>query len=276
MSENIVYDIEHIDIDLLQTNVSFNNIRSSFDDEAIIELANSIKSDGLINPLLIMDTEDEEGRACTQVLCGERRLRAIKHIQVNMDPDFMCDGVPSIYFEGTLDEARIIQVAENIDRTDLNEADIAKWLYEQVSDGGHTQSELAEKLGRPLNWVNFRILVHKRASDLVKEALADGFINFSVAYQVSKDFSKEDQDKFISDYKKQGQSPTLRATKAATNNKSVKPTQGRRVWLLQSLCELQEQDPKDEYESAIHILKWVEGIVSSEEIEEWIETLKEE
>lgn len=276
MSENIVYDIEHLDINTLKTNISFNNIRSKFNDEAIIELAKSIKQDGLISPLLVMDTEDEDGNMCTQVLCGERRLRAIKHVRINEDQDFMNDGVPCIYFEGTLDEARIVQVAENIDRQDLNEADIAKWLFEQVSDGGHTQSELAEKLGRPLNWVNFRILVHKRASDLVKEALADGFINFSVAYQVSKDFSKDDQDKFISDYKKQGQSPTLRATKAATNNKSVKPTQGRRMWLLQNLSALHEEDPKDEYETAIHMLKWVEGMVSTEEIEEWIETLKEE
>ena len=100
------YDTAVVDVpfDEIQIGNAVPNIRTVFDREKIEELAAVIHRDGLMVPLLVVDTEHAPGRVSTELVAGERRYRAIKHLR-KTEPDFM-DTVPCVTFEGTLEEAR--------------------------------------------------------------------------------------------------------------------------------------------------------------------------
>lgn len=113
-----------------------NQPRKSFDEEALIALAESIRNVGLIQPIVVRKLTDE----MYELVAGERRFRACK--LANMD------FIPSIVITASEKTSAEMALIENIQRENLNffEEAIA---YNSILDSfSITQSELANRIGK--------------------------------------------------------------------------------------------------------------------------------
>ncbi len=153
--EENIERIEEIDIDLID--LSENQPRKIFNEEEIEELANSIKSVGLIQPLVVQKKGDKY-----VLIAGERRLRACKLAGVQKVKCIVKE------YENPLEIALI----ENIQRKDLNPYEKALAFKRLMDEFGYTQEELAKRLGISRSKVanTFRILnLGKKIIDLIIE-----------------------------------------------------------------------------------------------------------
>ncbi|MBO2526358.1 MAG: chromosome partitioning protein ParB [Bacteroidetes bacterium] len=123
-----------IRIDSIEVNP--NQPRTKFDEEALRELAESIKTYGLIQPITVRPIAN--GRY--QLISGERRLRACKLAGLQEVPTYV----------RTVDEMQSIQMAlvENIQREDLNALEIALSYQRLVDEFGFSQEEVSDKVGK--------------------------------------------------------------------------------------------------------------------------------
>lgn len=110
--------------------------RKHFDEEALLELSDSIKAHGLLQPIIVR----ESSAGYYQIIAGERRWRATKLAGLTE--------IPAIVMQADALEAAEIAIIENIQREDLNayeEASAYRVLMDQYS---LTQEEVAEKVGK--------------------------------------------------------------------------------------------------------------------------------
>jgi len=123
-------------LDLLEPNPD--QPRRQFADEALKELADSIREKGVIQPLIVRPSKSSEGRY--EIVAGERRWRASQLAQQHE--------VPVIVRE--LDDIEVLEIAivENIQRADLNALEEAMGYRQLMDRFGHTQDKVAEALGK--------------------------------------------------------------------------------------------------------------------------------
>ena len=121
-----------IDINLIKSNES--QPRKSFD-EKIMELAESIKSNGIIQPLILRKDKDDY-----IIVAGERRWRAAKYIGIKEIPAVIMD----------LTEKQILEISliENIQREDLNSIEEAIAYKKLITDFDLTQEQLSKRIGK--------------------------------------------------------------------------------------------------------------------------------
>lgn len=110
--------------------------RKYFDKEALEELSNSIKENGLLQPILVREYGD--GRY--QIIAGERRFRACKLAGLTE--------IPAIVLDRDDRAAAQIALIENIQREDLNPLEEALAYKSLKDEYDMTQEELSEKLGK--------------------------------------------------------------------------------------------------------------------------------
>lgn len=113
-----------------------NQPRMSFDDEELQELANSIKTLGIIQPI----TLKKDGRTFT-IISGERRFRAAKLVGLTTIPAY----IRTVSDANTLLEMALV---ENIQRSDLNALEISLSLQRLIEECKITQEQLAERVGK--------------------------------------------------------------------------------------------------------------------------------
>ncbi len=123
-----------IDINLIKSNSE--QPRKVFDDEKIIELAESIKNNGIIQPIILQ----KESKDQYIIVAGERRWRAAKLIGLKE--------VPAIILELTDKEVLEISLIENIQRQDLNSIEEAVAYKKLISEFNLTQEELSKRIGK--------------------------------------------------------------------------------------------------------------------------------
>lgn len=109
--------------------------RKNFDEEALNELANSIKTYGVLQPIIVNHKDNYY-----EIVAGERRWRAAKIAGLTEMPCIIKDEV-------TARANKEIALIENLQRVDLNPVDKAKGLKELIDDYGMTQKELADSIG---------------------------------------------------------------------------------------------------------------------------------
>ena len=251
----------------IQIGTSISNIRTYFDRERIEELAEAIKRDGLMVPLIVMPGEDEDGEPIVELVAGERRLQAIRMIR-REDDSFLEDGIPCVTFAGTVHEARYVNASENIDREDVDEVDISAWIYGCTQDGV-IQSEIADRLHRSASWVSQRVTFHDQASDEVKQALREGWIGFIAAYELAKNLSKEDQVKWLEKARKHNEKITVEdARNSADKDKEKKPGKKARRKILQRADKCADEKGSEVARGLAHSLRWVDGDISDDEVDE--------
>jgi ParB family transcriptional regulator, chromosome partitioning protein len=124
-----------ISIDQLHPNGR--NPRKSFADAELTELADSIRSRGLLQPIVArLDRE----RGGYEIVAGERRWRAAQRIGLH--------DVPVIVRELSDQEVAEFALIENVQRTDLNPIEEATGYSELMEKFGYTQEEVAEVIGK--------------------------------------------------------------------------------------------------------------------------------
>lgn len=146
--------------------------RRTFDDDAIAELADSIRSRGVLQPILVR--EDKAGGF--ELVAGERRWRAAQKAQLHK--------VPAIVRE--FDEAATAEVAliENIQREDLNALEEADAYAQLISAFGHSQDELAKLVGKSRSHVA-NLLRLRDLPQTVRDSLLRGELNMGHARAIA-------------------------------------------------------------------------------------------
>ncbi len=136
------------------------NSRQDFNHEILMELAKSIKREGLLNPIIIRQSGN-----LFEVICGERRLRAcemIGHSTINAFVRELSD-----------DKVLLIQLAENLQREDLNLIEEAKGLQRVIDKTSCTTHILAAYVNKSQTWVVNRLSFLNLRDDF-KEYLVSG------------------------------------------------------------------------------------------------------
>ncbi len=126
--------ISEIAIDLIEANP--NQPRREFDEEALNELANSIREIGIIQPITLRQVDDNK----FQIIAGERRWRASQRAGLKAIPAY----IRTIKDENVMEMALV----ENIQREDLNAIEIALAYEHLLANSGMTQEKVAERVGK--------------------------------------------------------------------------------------------------------------------------------
>ena len=113
-----------------------NQPRQIFDDDALSELADSIREHGVLQPLIVRPMLD----GSYQLVAGERRWRASRLAGLTE--------VPVIVRALTDSEVAIIALIENLQREDLNPIEEAEGISRLIQEHGFTQEQAADKLGK--------------------------------------------------------------------------------------------------------------------------------
>lgn len=111
------------------------------DDAQLLEMAASIQQYGLLQPVLVrLSEEDDEGEPTYQLIAGERRWRAAQVAGLERIPAVVRDATPQLMLEMAL--------VENLQRTDLNPLEEAQGYLMLVEEYDLTQDQVAERIGR--------------------------------------------------------------------------------------------------------------------------------
>lgn len=142
-----------------------NQPRKKFDEEALEELANSIKEYGLIQPIVVCKEDDYY-----QIIAGERRWRASKLAGLKE--------IPAIIREKDTKKNAEIALIENIQREDLNPYEKALGIKNLMQEYNLRQEDVAKKLGKSRSAIanSVRILnLEPRVLEFCKEGkLSEG------------------------------------------------------------------------------------------------------
>ena len=115
-----------------------NQPRKSFQEEKLIELANSIKTKGIVQPLIVRKKKGT--KESFEIVAGERRWRAAQRAQVHE--------LPVIIKEFTDIEVLEIAIIENVQRADLNPIEEALGYKNLMENFDHTQEGLSKEIGK--------------------------------------------------------------------------------------------------------------------------------
>lgn len=201
-------DIRSISIDLIKPNRY--QPRLSFDDDKIVELSQSIKNNGLIQPIVV--TESEDGY---EIIAGERRYRASILAGVTE--------VSAIVRSVNPLELSEMALVENIQREDLTAIEEAR-AYVQLKDQfGLTQSELGKRVGKSQSTIANKLRLLNLSED-VQDAVITRQISERHARSLLK-LNESEQVKTLEDIveKKMTVSETEQAVKRKTEPVSKKP-----------------------------------------------------
>lgn len=122
------------DVDIISPDP--NQPRKNFDETALQELADDLKKNGLIQPIVVRDDPDNVGKFI--VVAGERRLKAAKLAGFKK--------IRSILSTYDSSQLGYVQIAENAKRDNLKFYEMAEFIVSRA-DAGEKQADIAEKLG---------------------------------------------------------------------------------------------------------------------------------
>ncbi len=114
--------------------------RTRMDEGALYELAESIKAQGIMQPILVRRLEAGDNAGKYEIIAGERRFRASKLAGL--------DRVPVLVREVPDESAAAMALIENIQREDLNPLEEAQGLQRLVKEFGLTHEQAAQAVGR--------------------------------------------------------------------------------------------------------------------------------
>lgn len=128
--------------------------RMHFDEESLVNLTQSIKENGVLQPLLVQKTADDQ----YELIAGERRWRASQRAGLTSIP---CRVM-------SFDEKSMLEVAllENIQRDDLNVLEEAQGYQLLLQRFSYTQEDLAQKLGKSRSHIANRLRLLSLPEDL--------------------------------------------------------------------------------------------------------------
>jgi len=148
-----------IPIDLVQRNPS--QPRRHFDESELGELSNSIRTHGVLQPILVRPISGGK----YEIVAGERRWRAAQRAGLH--------AIPAVVREFNEVEVLEIAIVENVQRTDLNPIEEAQGFQALIDRFGRTQEEIAEAVGKSRPHIANMLRLLKLPDDL-QEMVRDG------------------------------------------------------------------------------------------------------
>ena len=146
--------------------------RKTFNEDALNELAESIKNYGVFQPIIV-----KKGIKGYDLIAGERRLRASRIAGI--------EKIPAIVKEFTDEQMREISLLENIQRENLTAIELA-WAYKGIIDNlDITQEDLAKKIGKSRSHITNTLGLLNLPEEVQKKIL-DGEISMGHARVLSK------------------------------------------------------------------------------------------
>ena len=215
--------------------------RRDFDDHALEELAQSIRSNGIIQPLVV-----RKGPQGYMLIAGERRLRAAKLAGLKQ--------VPIVIRKSTDREALELALIENIQRQNLNCIDEALAYFQLLQDFSLTQEEVALRVGKDratvANYLRLLRLPEAIIDDLKRQILSFGHGKALLSVDdndvrlrarkevVEKKLSVRDTEALIDQLKKGSSMQAAAAGAAAGSSGALSPLKARLNNIAQDLTRL--------------------------------------
>ena len=181
---------------LSETKIPISKLRPSpiqprriFEKASIAELADSIKSKGLVQPILVRPSESNPGEY--EIIAGERRWRAAQVAQLHEIPAVVRN----------LDDVESLEIAiiENVQRADLSPIEEAAGYKKLMENYGHTQEALSEIVGKSRSHVANIIRLLSLPSS-IQDMISQGLISSGHARAIMNSaFPEQLADKIISE-----------------------------------------------------------------------------
>ena len=181
--DGFITDENLLTVDLDKLKAREDQPRKNFDDDSLEELANSIKADGVIQPIVVRKVGDKY-----EIIAGERRFRASKLAGL--------EKVPIIVKNVSDRKARELALVENIQREDLNPIEEAISLKTLMEEYKLTQQELSDIVGKSRSYIanNLRLL---NLSDYIKDYLIRGELSPSQGRTLLSLETEEERKKYL-------------------------------------------------------------------------------
>lgn len=170
---------EIIDIDLNELRPNPYQPRKIFKDEAIQELASSIKEHGVFQPVIV-----KRSIKGYEIIAGERRVRASKMAGL--------EKIPAIIRDFTDEEMMEISLLENLQRENLNAVEEALAYRTMLDKLGLTQEELSNRVGKSRSHITNMLGILRLPSEVQKLIISD-----QLTMSHAKILSKMDSEKEI-------------------------------------------------------------------------------
>ena len=158
--------------------------RQVFNEEALQELADSIKEHGVFQPIII-----KKSIKGYEIIAGERRVKASKLAGL--------DEIPAIVRDFTDEEMMEIALLENLQRENLNPMEESRAYKKLIETLNLTQEELAKKLGKSRSYITNMIGLQKLPSS-IQTMISDNKMSMGHARVLSK-LENEEQQKELAD-----------------------------------------------------------------------------
>lgn len=150
--------IEHIPVSSIR--VSPFQARSTFDEDDLASLTESIRQHGVLQPIIVRKVN-----ASVELIAGERRLRAAKRAGMST--------IPAVVVDLRDQDAAIVSLSENIQRRNLNYLEQAEGYRKVIEQFGCTQAELARALGVSESLVASRIRLLSLGKEILSQINTD-------------------------------------------------------------------------------------------------------
>ncbi|MDF2672834.1 MAG: ParB/RepB/Spo0J family partition protein [Clostridiales bacterium] len=149
-------EVKSIPINLIRPNTY--QPRKIFSHDGIIELSQSIKEYGVLQPISVR----RNGTSNFELIAGERRLRASQLAGLSE--------IPAIIVDITDTESAVMAMIENLQREDLNFLEEAEGYYNLIRDHNFTQEDLALRIGKKQSTIANKLRILK-LSDRIKDRI---------------------------------------------------------------------------------------------------------
>lgn len=151
-------DQMEIPLELISTNPD--QPRKSFEDKELMELCDSIKEFGVIQPIIVK----RNGKGVYILIAGERRLRAAALAGLKR--------IPAIIRDADEKDSALLALVENIQRENLNYIEEAAAYKHLMDDYGLTQTEIARRVGKQQSTISNKIRILSLPTD-IQQVLAE-------------------------------------------------------------------------------------------------------
>ncbi|MCK0133988.1 ParB/RepB/Spo0J family partition protein [Arenibacter sp. S6351L] len=177
-ADKVVGNIVELDMDSIDVNPF--QPRSNFNDEALQELASSIKELGVIQPITVRKLDFNK----YQLVSGERRYRASKLIGL--------ETIPAYIRIANDQESLEMALVENIQRQDLDPIEIALSYQRLIDEIQLTQEKMSERVGKKRSTItNYLRLL--RLDPIIQTGIRDGFVSMGHGRALVNVEKKQDQ-----------------------------------------------------------------------------------
>ena len=177
-ADTIKSSVNEINIDEISVNPF--QPRSNFNNTSLQELIVSIKNIGIIQPITVRKTENNN----YQLISGERRLRACKEIGLK--------NIPAFVREANDQDSLEMALVENIHRQDLDAIEIAISYQRLIEEINLTQEELSDKIGKNRTTISNYLRLLK-LDPIIQSGIRDGFISMGHGRALINVNSNKDQ-----------------------------------------------------------------------------------